>query len=225
MEINRAKLASGDPAEWKRLTKTIRPASALSKQEHPLASQFFGDNGTEVRSLDLDTLLEDLAGQPGVEHDLWVQRMAALGFAGVEMNRPKVAGDVSQIGTGAGSGWTAPKPSIASGAKAATDKLARALLLNRLVKAANPSTSDSGVLVETLKSICTQLLGLSVENFNAAELKEKIAATVKANPALKARLAKALSTAEPDVPNVTLADLVAMGATVKKDGSRLSISV
>jgi hypothetical protein len=194
------------------LAKTIRPATAVSKATSPIGSQFFADDPVGVTHLSTDELAGSLAGADFNAHVDWVAALAAQGYSGIALNRPKIAGDVSEIGLGVGSGWTGPKPPVASGAKA--------LLLNRLAKAANP---DSAVLVETIKSIVTQLLGVSVENVDPVALKAKLGKTIASRPDLGLRLAKALGTV-PDV-NLSLDDLVRMGAQITKTGDTLHISV
>jgi hypothetical protein len=214
MKLDKAKLASGDTTELLKLARSIKPTTSLSKQEHPLASQFFDDEPSGVRHLSTDVLAESLAGAESIEHFRWVEYAAQAGYAGIE--RPKAAGDVTLIG--AGSGWNAPKPAVASGAKAE-----RALLLHKIAKTVNPSSADTAILTATLKSIITQLLGVNVESVDPGVLKSKLAATIKARPDLGLRLAKALGTA-PEM-DVSLDDLVRMGATVEKTANTLHISV
>ena len=74
--------------------------------------------------------LSSLAGAPFNERNRQIEAEAfaqqARDQMGVDgLTRPVATADVTRIG--AGSGWNAPKPTIASGAKA--------LLLNRLAKA------------------------------------------------------------------------------------------
>jgi len=201
-----------DPEFSRKLAKTIRPAKAPLAKGSPLGSQFFPTDGAEIRPLDLDSLTSSLGGEEFNERISWIQALAMGGYDQIALTRPKIAGDVSQIGLGVGSGWTGPKPPVASGAKA--------LLLNRLAKAANP---DSAVLVETIKSIVTQLLGLGVENVDPGVLKLKLAATIKSRPDLGVRLAKALGIQTPDV-DLNLSELLAAGAKVTKEGNVLRIS-
>lgn len=222
MEINKARLAAGDRNELLKLARTIK-ATVPASENHPLAAQFFDDEPAGVRQLDTDELVSSLAGEPfnersrEIEAEVFAQRAREqMGVGG--MTKPTASADVSRIGIG--SGWTAPKPTITSGAKAE-----RALLLNKLAKAANPYAADTAILVETLKSIVHQLLGVSVENFDASTLKSKLATALKtARPELSKRLTKALAIASPD-SDVSLEELIRLGAKVTKTGNTLNISV
>jgi hypothetical protein len=218
MKIDKMKLASGDRGEFLKLARTIRPSKPLSKTANPVASQFFPDDGAEIRHLSADELAESLAGAEFNERGRTID-MASQGLP--PLPAPKATGDVSQIG-GARSGWTpGQRVSIATGAKAATTgRLERALLNNRLAKAATPNPADSAILTATLKSIIHELLGTSLEHFDANTLKVRIAKAIKARPDVAKRLVTALGASETDIN-----DLIAMGAKVTKTGSGLSISV
>jgi hypothetical protein len=103
----------------------------------------------------------------------------------------------------------------------------RKRLLKQIEQTVNPHPADTAILTATVKSIVQQLLGLPIESFDPKTLKAKISTGLKARPDLALRLGKALGKAgsQPDTPNVTLADLVAAGATVEKKGGILSISI
>jgi hypothetical protein len=221
MEINNVRLAAGDSGEMLKLARSIKKSEPRDKNAHPLASQFFDGEPSNVRQLSTQELLESMAGADNIERIKWIDALAAGGYGAIALTRPEVAGDVSEIGLGrVGSGWTAPKPSVTSGAKA--------LLLNRLANAAQPSAGDTNVLVESLKAIVFQLLGVSAESLDPATLKVKLTQAIKAaRPDVQRRLAKALGVgSQPsNVPEISLADLVALGAKVEKQGSRLLISV
>lgn len=223
MLINKAKLASGDRNELLRLARSIKPTVTLSKQDHPMASQFFADDPVGVTHLSTDELASSMAGEVYNERIAWIDALASGGYEAIALNRPKAAGDVSQIGTGAGSGWTAPKPSIASGAKAE-----RALLLHKIAKATNPSAADTATSAATLKSLCAQLLGADVGNFDTSTLKAKLTKTIRSRPDLGLRLTKALGITKPDSApdlDLNLEQLIALGATVTKTGGILRISI
>jgi len=229
MEINKARLAAGNRDELLKLARSIK-ATVPASEAHPLASQFFGDNGTEIRHLPLDQLTENLAGAEfnersrEIEDAAFAQTVRDQDSRLKGMARPTATADVSMIG----SGWTPSKPiSVATGAKAATTtgRLERALLNNRLAKAATPNPADSAILTATLKSIIHELLGLGVEHFDASTLKTKLVRAIKAAPpALQQRLTKALNVAQPD-SDVSLEELIRLGAKVTKTGNTLNISV
>jgi hypothetical protein len=244
MQLDKTRFAACDRNEVLKLAKSIRPSTTLSKTEHPLAAHFFQDDANAPRALSTEQLVESLAGNEfnqrvaEIENASFQQSVASafpvIPGMGVVLSRPTRTGDVTHIGTGGmvRSGWTAPPPAVTSGAKALlASKLEKALralpadqtaVLDRVAKADTPE--HSGLLVEALKSICQQLLGASIENFNPSELKEKIAAAVKACPDLGKRLAKALGRTERET-ELDLDSLVAGGATVSKTGTGLHISV
>lgn len=223
MQIDKVKMARGDQSEILKLARnTIRKSTPTDRYAHPLVSQFFDSDPSGVRELDLDTLLGSMAGADDVVREKAIEllnewkktHMGADDFydyswpqafedanklltSKTKVPRPKFAGPVTQIGSGAGSGWTPPGGRIvpATGAKAATGRLEKALLNNRLAKGATPSAADMAILTATLKSIVHELLGLSVENFDPNTLKTKLTAAIKARPDLARRLAKALNTA------------------------------
>jgi hypothetical protein len=235
MEINRAKFANGDRNELLRLARTIRKSAPTDKNAHPMASQFFDADPSSDRPINTSALLENSAGAENVDHFRWIEALSSAGYAGIALSRPSKTADVRQIGMG-GSGWNAPKPSVNSGAKAVlAGKLEKALhalpesARAVLEKAAAPSsaTADTNVLVENLKSIVFQLLGVSAESLDPATLKVKLGQAIKsARPDIQRRLQKALGIgSEPDTPNVSLAELIALGAKVENQGSRLHISV
>jgi hypothetical protein len=180
MKLDKAALAKGDPAALLALARTIKPSRPLSKAENPLASQFFDDEPSGVRQLDTQTLIENLAGGEGVEHDRWVESMAAAGYAGIALNRPKASGDVTELTAyngGGRSGWTPNKDvPIVSGAKAASGRLEKAIADNKAAKATSPS---SNILTEQLKSIIFQLLGVSADTYDAPTLKAKLLTALK----------------------------------------------
>jgi len=140
--------------------------------------------------LDTDTLVESLAGAQGVEHDRWVETAAQAGYPGVP--RPTIAGDVTAIGAyngGGRSGWTPPRDvtvSTTAGKVSATVQFKKA--------AKTTEAADTGVLVESLKAIVYQLLGVSADTFDADTLKTKLTQEIKAaRPDVRTRLAKALA--------------------------------
>jgi hypothetical protein len=208
-----------DPAFVLKLAKAIRPASTLSKAEHPLASQFFPDsNGVEVRQLAMEDLMEVAGG--GAEFNRGVAAMyPSLGT----VPRPQVAGDVSQIG--ARRSATVGNMAVPS-SKAATVSMQKARLLEKIEATVNPG-AHTGLLVEQLKAICYQLLGIPCDNLDADALKTKLTQAIKtARPDLQKRLLKALGAddREPDF-DMTLEGLAALGAKIEKKGSITHISI
>jgi hypothetical protein len=203
---------------FRTLAKTIHRAEAPLAKGSPLGSQFFDTEPSGAKPLDLDNLLSFMGGEVYNQRIAWIDALAAGGYGAIALSRPKVAGDVSEIGLGAGrSGWTPAKDIPIASAKAA--------LLNsintRLGKA--ESKAHAGLLVEQLKAICFQLLGIPCENLDADTLKSKLSAAIKtARPDLRKRLQKALG-AVPDV-DLNLAELLAAGAKVTKEGNVLRIS-
>lgn len=183
MEINKARLAAGDRNELLKLARSIRPTTTLSKEQHPLASQFFDDEPSGVRNLDTQELIDTLAGAQGVEHDRWVESMAAAGYAGIALNRPKASGDVTELTAyngGGRSGWTPSKDvSIASGGKAAG--LEAALRKNRAAKGTTATTanSDTGILTALLKEIVKSLIGIDPDSLDSGTVKTRFTAALK----------------------------------------------
>jgi hypothetical protein len=228
-----------DPAFVLKLAKTIRPATATLTKGSPLGSQFFDADPAGVRDLSTPELLSTLAGatftakMDEIEALVFAQRVEEQsGLTG--MKRPSSTADVSQIGRSVrvGSGWTpSTEISVTSGAKAAlAGKLEKAFSRlspdQRVVleKAAQPF-ADTGILIESLKSILFELLGAGVENFPPATVKTRLVTALKtARPDQQRRLAKALGRSEPSV-DLDLDSLVAGGATVTKTGNGLHISV
>jgi hypothetical protein len=213
MQINKTALASGSRSEILTLARSIRPSTSLSKADHPFAAQFFQDDTNAPRPLSTSQLAESLAG---AGYNATVEELVALGESqhqgdgtleafGIKFKAPQVTGDVSQIGSArARSGWVPAQPVTVSGTEkilaGKLSKAAKALpadsraVLDRVAKA-DTATADTGVLVETLKAICAQLIGTGVEHFTADELKVKIASGIKARPAMAQRLVKALQAA------------------------------
>lgn len=213
MTINKAALAAGDRTELLKLARMIRKSAPTDKNAHPMVSQFFDGDPSGVRPLGTEELAQSLAGNQYNDNldgtqalrDSLHQGDGDLEMFGIKFTKPKTA-DVSMIGRGPlpRSGWTPAQPvTVSSSEKVLAGKLEKAFSRlspdqrAALNKAAAPSTTpaDTGVLVESLKAICFQLLGCSAETFDANTLKAKIAASVRANPALKARLTKALAAA------------------------------
>jgi hypothetical protein len=194
MKIDKARLAAGDRNELLKLARSIRPSTPFSKTTNPIASQFFGDNGTEIRHLPLDQLTENLAGADFNEHIKWIEALSAAGYdERMKLLRPEVAGDVSQIGSGGRSGWTPPQNVTVS---TTAGKVATTVQFKKAAKATEVSAADTGVLVESLKAIVYQLLGVSAETFDPNTLKVKLTQALKAaRPDVRTRLAKALGTA------------------------------
>ena len=195
MQLNKAKLTSGDQTEWLKLARGIRLSRLLNKAEHPVASQFFDSDPSGVRQLDTEALVTSLAGEPFNQRDRQIEDSAFQQavrdqdsrLAGV--SKPQLAGDVALIGSGR-SGWKGPPiPGTSFDGKAERTQ--------KVAKAANPSVADSTILVETLKSIVHQLLGVNVESVDPGVLKSKLATTIKSRPDLGKRLAKTLGIASP----------------------------
>jgi hypothetical protein len=239
MQINKAALAAGDQGELLKLARSIKASAPRDRNANPMTSQFFDPDPSNVRPLDTSELIENSAGAESVEHFRWVEAVSAAGYSAIatHLDRPSRTASVTQIGLGGTvrSGWTPEKPITVSGSeKVLATKLQKAFA--RLSpdqraafdKGAAPFTAaDTGVLVESLKAIVYQLLGVSAESLDPAALKVKLAQAIKAaQPAIRTRLTKALGVGiEPDDPNISLAELIALGAKVEKQGSRLHISV
>jgi hypothetical protein len=196
MKLDKAKLASGDRNELLKLARSIKPTTSLNKAEHPLASQFFADDLPVVTHLSTDELAESLAGAESIEHFRWVETMAAAGYSGIALNRPKASGDVTELGAfngGVRSGWTPPK-NVTVSTKAG--KVATTVQFKKAAKATEVSPADTGILVESLKAIIYQLLGADVSAFDPATLKTRITTALKtARPDVRTRLEKALQAA------------------------------
>jgi hypothetical protein len=191
MEINKARLAAGDRNEFLKLARSIRSTTAVSKTTSPIGSQFFPDDGAALQHLDLDTLVENLAGTEDVERNRWIEMMASAGYdERMKLLRPDKTADVTQIGA-ARSGWTPPQNVTVS---TTAGKVATTVQFKKAAKATE--AADTGVLVESLKAIVYQLLGVSAETFDPNTLKVKLTQALKAaRPDVRTRLAKALGTA------------------------------
>jgi hypothetical protein len=237
MQINKAKLAAGDHGEVLKLVRSIKASEPRDRNANPMTSQFFDPDPSNVRPLSTSELVTSLAGQPFNERVKEIEDLGenqhqgdgTLEAFGIKFNGPKPAGDVTQIGARPRSGWT-PPVTVASGAKAVLNtKLQKALAAlspsqRAALEKADPSTDSDSILTETLKSIVAQLLGASLDNFDASTLKVRIAKAVKSRPDLGKRLQKALGRKEPNV-DLDLDALIAAGAKVTKNGSVLHISV
>jgi hypothetical protein len=209
MTINKAAFAAGDKNEMLKLARTIKKSAPTDKNAHPMASQFFDEDPSSVRPIDTSALLENSAGAESVEHFRWVEALAAGGYEAIatHLDRPSRTASVTQIGTGglARSGWTPPQPVNVSGTEkilaAKLSKAASALPAHSRAALERVGTTESaddhgGLLAETLKAVCIELLGLSVENFDTNTLKTKLASAFKsARPELRKRLFKALAMA------------------------------
>jgi hypothetical protein len=237
MQLDKVKIAASDPSELLKLARSIK-ASVPTHENNPVATQFFDGEPSNIRQLDTNTLVESLAGQTfnekvrEVEDLVFAQRVREqTGLDGMSM--PTATADVSQIGRDVrvGAGRSASKEiAVTSGAKVLDLKMQKAFAALPasaravLERAAAPSSTDA-ILTATLKSIVHELLGLNAESFDEDTLKNKIAAAVKLRPDLGKRLTKALGIGSGPDANVSLAELVALGAKVEQQGSRLHISV
>jgi hypothetical protein len=236
MEISKIKLAAGDTSERLKLARSIKSSKPRDRNANPLASQFFDADPSNVRPLDTAELVDSLAGSvfnekvQQVEDLVFQQKVREQYPALGAMSKPSVGGDVCEIGVGAGRS-ASKEISVTSGAKMLDIKMQKAFAALPasaravLERAAAPSSTDAAILTATLKSIVHELLGLNAESFDEDTLKNKIAAPVKVRPDLGKRLTKALGIGSGPDANVSLAELIALGAKVEKQGSRLHISV
>jgi hypothetical protein len=190
MEINKAKLASGDRGELLKLARSIKASEPRDRNVNPLASQFFDSEPAGVRPLDTDTLLASLGGADFNEHISWIEALSAAGYdERMKLLRPDKTADVARIGCG--SGWT-PPASVTVSTKAGT--FTGPARFRKSATAMEPNTAHAGLLAETLKSILFQLLGADVLAFDPSTLKARISTALKvARPDLRERLAKALA--------------------------------
>jgi hypothetical protein len=221
MTINAKAALNGDRNELLKLARSIQPAKAPLAKGSPLGSQFFDSEPSGMRPLDLATLLNSMAGEDFNQHVEWVEAMAAAGYAGIALNRPSKTADVTRIG--AGPGWTAPKPTIASGTKAAG--LEAALRKNRVANGTTATTAnaDTGILTALLKEIVKSLIGVDPDSLDSGTVKTRFTAALK----------KAGSQVQAQVKTITdeleeaklKAAFTSTGGKWVRDGSHLRLSV
>jgi hypothetical protein len=207
---------------FRTLAKSIRPAGAPLTKGSPIGEQFFAPDPAGIKFLDTATLAETMAGEPYNRKIGWLDAICAAGYSGIALNRPKIAGDVTRIGTGAG--WVPPsKVTPASGAKAASARLEEALRKNALAKGLTTADADTAVLTALLAEIVKALIGVDPDTLDPGVVKTRFSAALKkAGPQMMATVAQI--TAELEEARQK-ASFESTGGKWVREGSHLSLSV
>jgi len=226
---------------FRKLARGIKPAIAVNKATSPIAANFFADDPVGLLHLNTDTLLSDLPGILYNERlDMTTDAAAAANqrsqafadamhaqypnaAAMATLKRPRSSGDVSQIGLGVGSGWTAPKPSVSSSAKAAG--LAAALRKNRAAKGiATTVNADTGILTALLAEIVKSLLGgVDPSSLDSATVKSRFATALRKASSETIATVKEITDALQEAKAQEA--FASRGGTWRREGSRLSLSI